>query len=448
MLLEYLHVIKIHDKIHVRKNLTEALKMLKSFQISNFNSINESVFFSMEPVMDLTEHKDFIAQLSENSKLLKVASIYGPNASGKSNILRAIYFVKNFVEGRLSRDFERFRLTQSSTYMPFEFTNDKDNLVKVSIVFSRESKDYWYSFAAEYLEEGPASIKIINEFFAIKETNDNAYSVVFSRDNNIIVAEKILTIIGATKLPISSDMPLLRHLYMTYISIDDNPTIFSLDTELEPVKDLYEEINSIVLLERQYDLSARTFKFNGDVIRKHKDFIIESLHRLDIQITDIEVKEIGLREYQIFCIHTVNNSTYRLRIEQESQGTSLLIFLLARIASRKSKSTIFLIDELDSHLHPKLVREIISLFNSNLNVKNQLIFNSHDMWNMVSDQFRRDQIWFTYRDDQLGTNLICLSDIVNYKGERIRKDAKFSKQYMEGKYGADPFILKGLSWNE
>ena len=192
----------------------------------------------------------------------------------------------------------------------------------------------------------------------------------------------------------------------------------------------------------------RGLRFNGSIIKKHKSFIIESLHRLDIQINDIVVKEISKLDNLIYCTHHINGKAYKLRLEQESQGTQLLIYLLAMIAFRKNKPTIFLIDELDSHLHPKLVKEIIKLFNSEINDCHQLIFNSHDMWNMVPKQFRRDQIWFTYRTDELATELLCLSDIINYKGERVRKDAKYSKQYMEGKYGADPFIRKGLDWYE
>ena len=80
-----------------------------------------------------------------------------------------------------------------------------------------------------------------------------------------------------------------------------------------------------------------------------------------------------------------------------------------------------MIDELDSHLHPKLVREVIRLFNSKVNHCNQLIFNSHDMWNMVPEQFRRDQVWFTYRNDELSTELICLSDVINYKESVFEK---------------------------
>ena len=103
---------------------------------------------------------------------------------------------------------------------------------------------------------------------------------------------------------------------------------------------------------------------------------------------------------------------------------------------------------MNAFLHPKLSRAIIEIFNSKNNKNNQLIFNSHDIINMTKDVFRRDEIWFVYRDENYSTKLVPLSNIVNYKGEQVRKDAKYYKQYLEGKYGADPFIKKGFDWNE
>jgi AAA15 family ATPase/GTPase len=103
---------------------------------------------------------------------------------------------------------------------------------------------------------------------------------------------------------------------------------------------------------------------------------------------------------------------------------------------------------MNAYLHPKLFKAIIEIFNSEENKMNQLIFNSHDIINMTNELFRRDEIWFVYRDEDYSTRLTPLSNIVNYKGEQVRKDAKYFKQYLEGRYGADPFIKKGLGWNE
>jgi AAA15 family ATPase/GTPase len=431
--------------------------MLKSFQIDNFNSIKDPIIFSMEAETELTEQLENINVLDQNSKLLKVASIYGPNASGKSTLLSAIHFIKNIISGKLSKEnpiikdvlrndmlFEPAsrRYNSYSSYSPFEFTNKENNQINISIVFARPSIEYWYRLTVEFFNNGDSMIKIIDEFFGVKKENESKYDIIFSKNEKESNISNILRIIGASQLQISSDMTILRHLIVNYVNRDKE----SNQNQLKHVLDLYEEIQSIRLITNISFSPMRIFGNNKNFIEKHKAFIIDSLQKLDININDIEVHEISKMAHQVYCIHEVNKENYKLRLEQESQGTQLLIHLLSMIASRQNEPTIFLIDELDSHLHPKLVREIIRLFNSKMNYCNQLIFNSHDMWNLVSDHFRRDQIWFTYRNSELATELLCLSDVINYKGERIRKDAKYSKQYMEGKYGADPFIRKGLDW--
>lgn len=447
----------------MRKNLTEVNDMLKSFQIDNFNSIKDPIIFSMEAETELTEKPEYINDLDENSKLLRVASIYGPNASGKSTLLSAIHFVKEIISGRLSkenpiirdylsdrisRDTVRRRYLNYFSYAPFEFTNDENFETNISILFARPGIEYWYRLSVEFDIDDDSLIKIKNEFFGVKNENSNSFNLVFSKEGNVITANEILKIIGASKLPISNDMSILRHLIVNYVDGDIEAYDKSEQNHLKYVSDLHEEIQSLRLITNLSASPVRVFRHNGSIIEDNKDFIIDSLQKLDIHINDIIVEDLSRIDNIIYCVHEINGKTYKLRLEQESQGTQLLIYLLSMIASRKNNPTIFLIDELDSHLHPKLVREIIRLFNSKVNHCNQLIFNSHDMWNMVPEQFRRDQIWFTYRNDELATELLCLSDVINYKGDRVRKDAKYSKQYMEGKYGADPFIRKGLDWYE
>lgn len=143
----------------------------------------------------------------------------------------------------------------------------------------------------------------------------------------------------------------------------------------------------------------------------------------------------------------LGSKKYVLDIERESDGTKALFYMIPYIFSKVEKGGLLLIDELDSHLHPKLTRELICIFNDQNNSKAQLVFTSHDILNMTNELFRRDEIWFVVKDDNLSSKLIALTDLKNYKGERVRKDAFYGKQYLEGRYGADPFITKGLYWD-
>ena len=221
--------------------------MLKSFQIENFNSIKNPIIFSMEAETELTEKQEYINVLDENSKLLRVASIYGPNASGKSTLLLALHFVNDIVSGRLSLDFHR----ESSTvlhYAPFEFRKIKDNHITASILFARKGLEYWYRFTAEFVFDHEPFFVIENEYFGVKKTHDKAFDTVFSREKNVITANAILELIGATKLPVSNNTTLLRFLKMNYISDDEDISIDPDNNHLKYVADLYEEIQSMRLI--------------------------------------------------------------------------------------------------------------------------------------------------------------------------------------------------------
>ena len=104
--------------------------------------------------------------------------------------------------------------------------------------------------------------------------------------------------------------------------------------------------------------------------------------------------------------------------------------------------SLVLIDELDSKLHPILTQEIIKLFNNpETNPKNaQLIFTTHDTNLLGANLFRRDQVWFTEKDDFEATDLYSLLEFKDEDGKTIRKDRSFEKDYIRGRYGAIPYI--------
>lgn len=145
-------------------------------------------------------------------------------------------------------------------------------------------------------------------------------------------------------------------------------------------------------------------------------------------------------------IEKIKGNAFSIQLNCESSGTRKIINIILDVISFEEGS-IFLADDFDSHLHPKLIKTLIELFTSKANTNKQLIFNSHDITNMNNKVFRRDEIWFAFKnEDGMSTKYMPLSNIVDYKGNMVRKDAVYGKQYLEGKYGADPFIKKGLEW--
>ena len=107
-----------------------------------------------------------------------------------------------------------------------------------------------------------------------------------------------------------------------------------------------------------------------------------------------------------------------------------------------------IIDELDAKIHPKLLKFIIELFTrKDINTNGaQLVFTSHDLTTMTKEVFRRDEIWFMAMCKQEYSQLYSLTDIRAENGELVRKDAAYNKQYIEGRYGADPYLNAIKLW--
>ena len=184
---------------------------------------------------------------------------------------------------------------------------------------------------------------------------------------------------------------------------------------------------------------------------RHRHDIIEFIKKLDLGIADIQIKKYISQKTAMFGIYEVGVKTVHRKYDadekqtaielfdietHESEGTNKLFALAGFLLDTLRTGKILLIDELDARLHPLITRELICLFNSNeTNPHNaQLIFTTHDTNLLSSKTFRKDQIWFTEKDNKGATDLYSL---VEYK---VGKNASFERDYTIGKYGAIPFI--------
>ena len=146
----------------------------------------------------------------------------------------------------------------------------------------------------------------------------------------------------------------------------------------------------------------------------------------------------------------VKGKEYELRFADESDGTKKLIAALPVLILALQEGRLVIVDELDAKLHPKLLRYIISMFrNSKLNIHGaQLLYTSHDVTTMKNTVFRRDEIWFAAENAEHESEIYSLYDIRREDNERVNSTAAFDKQYMEGRYGADPYLTNMLSEGE
>ena len=406
--------------------------MLIEFSVGNYRSFKDVVTLSMVAADEAADNdeldKNNVFKVNQNFSLLKSAAIYGANASGKSNLILALYFMQSFVinSSKLQItdkiDLEKFRLSSE--------TEDKPSFFK--IVFHLDNKTYEYSFEvtqerviSEELSCTPKTrktnifsrekdkIKYSKSLMKGKDVKDltkkNTLFLSIAAQFNDPLAGKILLWFSRLKIISGSQLENLRQLSIDYLSREQNLK------------------NEIVFLIKKLDLSIKDMSI--EVGRKpldnfHKDIpdTVYNSSETYHEKYDLEGKVIGLESFQLN--------------KHESRGTQKLFALLAPILSVLKASEVLIIDELDSLLHPLMAIAIIGLFNSQqTNPKNaQLIFATHDV-NLLSNQlFRRDQIWFTEKNRQEATDLYSLVEF------DIDNNASFEQDYIQGRYGAIPFI--------
>ena len=181
-----------------------------------------------------------------------------------------------------------------------------------------------------------------------------------------------------------------------------------------------------------------------------KHLMLQMIQEMDLDIVDFRVVKDENDRIDVYTKHMVEGRETELNLLEESSGTKKLFGLMPFIADSLLSGTTLVIDELDAKIHPVLLRYIIMMF-SNMSInkkKAQLIFTSHDLSTMNSEVFRRDEIWFVAKGNSQNSQLYSLVEFKNEKGESVRKDAKFDKQYLEGKYGADPYLKRIIDWGK
>lgn len=185
-------------------------------------------------------------------------------------------------------------------------------------------------------------------------------------------------------------------------------------------------------------------------LERDKKRILSVIQSMGIDIVDvrIEYEEDG-KVHEIYTKHQLDNESFKeLIFHEESSGTRKIFSILSRILSGIDKGRFFVIDELDAKLHPALLQRIIELFtDSELNRNGaQMLFTSHDLTTMSYKVFRRDEIWFSAINGYDESVLYSLVDFHKENGKKVRNDEIYSKQYLEGRYGANPYLRNIVNW--
>lgn len=411
--------------------------MLIQFNFKNFKSFRDEATLDLSAAK-MTEFSDRVVS-EGNDKILPMAAIYGANASGKSNIYNAFeymadYVIESFKYGDEEEKFEEYRPT------PFLFdsvSSDAESSFEVyfTIPGDKAEKTYNYGFCID--RHG-----VTEEWLNVKAKTARKYSSIFYRSTE----ENTLDLSG---LPKSSRDNI-------QVALEKQVLIVSLGAKLKITK--CKDIRDWFLANEFADfgdpftnffLSRRLPKgfVEDDSVQKK---VIEYFASFDEHIKDFEIEKLPQdadskeETYKISSLHKkIDSDTFAaIPLGMESAGTLKMFALYPELQDVLEKGSVFFIDELNARLHPLLVRNFLLTFlNPEINTKHaQLIFTTHDTWQLSNQLLRRDEVWFTEKDEQGISKLYSLADFVDESGARIRKDESYEKNYLIGKYGAIPTL--------
>lgn len=413
--------------------------MFVAFSVQNFKSIRDLQTLSMEARTD--NHLEW-SHVFEKGKhrLLKSAAIYGANASGKSNVIDAMVWFRNFVlesskEGQVGEgiDVEPFKLSTVTEDAPSHF----------------EVEFLWNGFVYRYGVELTAK-KIIEEWLFRKSPNAKPAKLFTRSEQSFDISAQnfkegkglenrtrsnalFLSVCAQFNGPESSEVIEWMHQFRYVSGITESGFLAFTAQRLQNPK----HQQALLKLARKADFNIRSMRSEFEEVSeaKHLSGLSPELRKAllgqrfitaDIKTThdklDANGEIAGVVEFDLG--------------ENESQGTQKFIALSGPLTHTLEEGSILIVDELEARLHPRLTQAIVDLFHSPANKKNaQLICATHDVTLLESDRFRRDQIWFCEKDETGSTDLFTLAD---FDSNLVRPNSKFSRQYMLGLFGAVP----------
>ncbi len=418
--------------------------MLLEFRVKNFLSIKDEIRLDLR-ASSITDFGETNLISSERYKILKSAVIYGANSSGKSNLLKAMSTMRRIV-------FQSFEKSSTSNLNiePFLLDTVSENEPSLfEVTFLLNSLKYRYGFEltnSEIKSEWLFEAKINAEKYLFVRENDGIdvnpnYKEAKDLEEKTRDNALFLAVIDQFNGKLAGQIMMWFNNFITISGLSHEKykaVTFQLLEKKESKQLLQSFYNDLDLGFDNLEIKKKDFNTN-DIPDNMPEYIVKQI------MSDLEGKKI----VDVKTLHKkrnpLDNSFTDVEFDmrsQESSGTNKVFNISGPIFDVLTEGGILVIDELDASLHPLLTLSITRLFNSiEHNPKNaQLIFSTHDTNLFSYGKFRRDQIYFIEKDYNFSSTLYSL---VEYKGDggiSIRKDRKFENDYIQGRYGAIPFI--------
>lgn len=441
--------------------------MLIRFIVTNFLSFNEESDFNMIAGSFKT-HKHHVYNVGKID-VLKAAVFYGANGSGKSNLMKAINFLKETVRaGGIDQpvDDKKFKLNKNNAEKPISF----------EIEFAIGKKIYSYGISLnhdvvteEWLYESGITVedKLV---FERKTTNTGKISIKVA--DKYVKTQKDAMLIELLQENLLQKNKLL-------LGLND----VLKNEEIKSVKDWF-EFKLILIFPETHFKGILPLLLSDNKLKRHYDQFLQSfdtgINQLGSEVIDFEKYEIDPKEKMTrkeiethmktvpFLLNNETNSVIikdngklvvkkaisihkdnlgkdtPFMISEESDGTMRLIDFIPAFYNLLQQDFTYLIDEIDRSLHPSLLCAMINKVMADNGTKGQLIFTSHESNLLDLEIFRQDEIWFVEKDNKFGdTKMYSLSEF------KPRYDLDIRKGYLKGRFGAIPFLAKlnDLNWD-
>jgi uncharacterized protein len=415
--------------------------MLIEYNFENFKSFKEKNTFSMVGVRSFKELEPENVIDTGKSKILKTAALYGNNASGKSNFVKSLQVMKQFVTSSF-RDalLEESNINIENFLLNTETEKDGSSF---EVTFMCTEIRYRYGFEVN-------NGQILKEWLFHTTSKETP---LFNRNKNVFEINK-----SSFKEGINLGN-----------QTRDNVLFLSLIAQLngEISNNIIKWFNNLNFISGMHDI--RYANYTGNRLKNDENFskwlslILQTLEIANISIEEIDIKEDELNK----LIKQTNDkklakffenakkmkiSTWHKKYDkndllvdtipfdfekQESEGTKKFVHLLGPWYDTLKNGKVLIIDEFDSRLHYQLTKKLIEFFHKYNKNSAQLIFTSHNILLLDKELLRRDQIWFTEKDQFGATQLYSLAD---FKAGEVRNTSAYYKNYINGKYGATSFF--------
>lgn len=378
--------------------------MILEITLTNFFSINEKITLDLQAANLQTKEARALADNTfavGNERLLKTVAIYGANASGKSNIIKAVKAAVDMI-----LDSHNYNEGDSFGFKPFKF-GEKNGPSEFYIRFIIDGVEHEYSFSCTRDE-------IITESLYYYPRGRRA--LIFSRDERISGGKK-------EKYEFTS---VIRR-PMDVASNTSRKTLFisrASQMDREKAKEVYRWFNEQLVFSYRGKTTVAIDRFLGD----NKDAVLRVL-----KAADSDIVEFTYKEGELTTFHRRNPALPFDFNTEESEGTKILFKIMLTVMDVVRNNKVMFLDEVETSLHTRLVEYLISLFHSSKSA--QLVFTTHNTHLLDMTRFRKDQIFFVNKRDDGSSDLYSLFD---YKDFREKMDLE--KAYLQGRFDAVPYI--------